>query len=181
MKDSHTLTRKLWNNGRWDLISAVTGSRLLPCQARRALLRRVCAHVGAARILAGFHLNNRHLYIGDDVFINDGATIDCNVLVRIEDGVAIGSGCTIITSGHLVGPPEMRRRAIRYGEVRIGAGSWLATNVTVLPGSTIGPGCVIAAGAVVRGDLPANGMYAGVPARRIKDLPTDPGELEQPE
>ena len=172
MRSSHGLTRRLWNNGRWDLISAFTASRMVPTQVRRALLRRVCDSIGAARICAGFRLNNRHLSVGDNVFINDDVTIDCNVDVIIEDGVAIGPGCSIVTSGHLVGPPTMRRRAINYGVVRIGEGCWLATNVTVLPGTTIGSGCIVGAGSVVRGDLAPNGFYAGVPARRVRDLPT---------
>lgn len=166
LKPRHELARRLWNNGRWDLISVFTASALVPTQVRRAVLRRACEHVGAARICAGFRLNNRHLVIGDNVFINDDATIDCNARVRIEDGVAIGPGCRIVTTSHWIGPPEMRRRAIDYGDVTIGQGVWLATNVTVLPGTTIGRGCVVAAGSVVRGECAPNGMYAGVPARR---------------
>lgn len=49
-------------------------------------------------------------------------------------------------------------------------GCWLGGNVTVLPGVTIGRGCVIAAGAVVTKSCDPNGLYAGVPARRIRDL-----------
>jgi maltose O-acetyltransferase len=54
--------------------------------------------------------------------------------------------------------------------VSVGNGSWLGTGVTVLPGVTIGEGCVIAAGAVVTADCAPDGLYAGVPARRIRDL-----------
>ena len=172
MKERHELVRKLWNNGRWDLVTAAVSPRLVPAQLRRAVLRVFCDDIGAARILGGLRINNRHLVVGDNVFINEDALIDCNARVVIEDGVAIGPRCSFITSGHLVGPPEMRRRAIAYGEIRVGRGSWLATNVTVLPGVTIGEGCVIAAGAVVRSDCEPNGLYAGVPATRVKDLPT---------
>lgn len=172
MRPRHELVRRLWNNGRWDLVSAVTASRLVPTQVRRAVLRRTCDHIGAARICAGFRLNNGRLTIGDDVFINDDVTIDCNADVVIENGVAIGPGCRIVTSSHLVGPPSMRRRAISYGSVRIGTGCWLATNVTVLPGATIGSGTIVAAGSVVRGELAPNSLYAGVPAQWVKDLPT---------
>ena len=172
MRSRHELIRRLWNNGRWDVISMVTGSRLVPTQVRRALLRRVCANVGAARICAGFRLNNSHLIIGDNVFINDDVTVDCNAEVRIGDGVAIGPQCTLLTSSHLVGPPAMRRRAIEYRPISIGAGSWLASRVTVLPGVVIGDGCIIAAGSVVTDACAANGLYAGVPAKRVKDLPT---------
>jgi maltose O-acetyltransferase len=40
----------------------------------------------------------------------------------------------------------------------------------VLPGVTVGDGCVIAAGAVVNADCQPDGLYAGVPARRVRDL-----------
>ena len=52
----------------------------------------------------------------------------------------------------------------------IGDGSWLGQNVSVIAGVTIGAGCMIAAGAVVVSDCEPNGLYAGVPARRIKNL-----------
>ena len=40
----------------------------------------------------------------------------------------------------------------------------------ILPGVTIAEGCVIAAGAVVNKSTEPDGLYAGVPARRVKDL-----------
>jgi acetyltransferase-like isoleucine patch superfamily enzyme len=43
----------------------------------------------------------------------------------------------------------------------------------VLSGVTIGPGCVIGAGAVVTNECDANGLYVGVRAVRKKDLPVD--------
>ncbi|MDB5062741.1 MAG: maa1, partial [Mucilaginibacter sp.] len=41
---------------------------------------------------------------------------------------------------------------------------------TILPGVTIGENSVVAAGAVVTKDVPANTIVAGVPARAIKNL-----------
>jgi acetyltransferase-like isoleucine patch superfamily enzyme len=40
--------------------------------------------------------------------------------------------------------------------------------VRVLDGTVIGRGCVVAAGAVVRGVLEPGGIYAGVPARLLR-------------
>jgi acetyltransferase-like isoleucine patch superfamily enzyme len=40
----------------------------------------------------------------------------------------------------------------------------------LLPGTTLGPGSVVAAGAVVHGDVPADMLVAGVPARPIRSL-----------
>ena len=49
-------------------------------------------------------------------------------------------------------------------------GCWICAGCTILPGVTIGEGCVIAAGSVVNKDCAPDGLYAGVPAKRIKDL-----------
>jgi len=45
---------------------------------------------------------------------------------------------------------------------------WIGAKVTFLDGAHVGRGCVIAAGAVVRGEIPAYSIAAGVPARVIK-------------
>jgi acetyltransferase-like isoleucine patch superfamily enzyme len=52
--------------------------------------------------------------------------------------------------------------------VRIGAGSWLATGVTVLPGADIGRHVTVGAGAVVRGQIPDNTVVVGMPARVVR-------------
>ncbi len=53
------------------------------------------------------------------------------------------------------------------GKVRVGG------NVTILPGVTIGNNVVVAAGAVVTGDVPDNTLAGGVPAKKIKDIEND--------
>ena len=54
--------------------------------------------------------------------------------------------------------------------IHIGKNVWLGANVTVLGGVTIGDNVVIAAGAVVTRDVPANTVAAGVPARVVRTL-----------
>ena len=49
--------------------------------------------------------------------------------------------------------------------VSIGSGSWLGAGAIVLPGARIGRNVVIAAGSVVRGEIPDRCVVAGVPAR----------------
>ena len=44
---------------------------------------------------------------------------------------------------------------------------WIGSRVQILPGVKIGRGAVIAAGAVVTKDVPANEIWGGVPAKRI--------------
>ncbi len=52
--------------------------------------------------------------------------------------------------------------------IHIGKKVWLGANVTVLQGVTIGDNAIVAAGAVVTKDVPANAIVGGVPAKVIK-------------
>ena len=58
-----------------------------------------------------------------------------------------------------------------YKTIHIKEKCWIGGEVLILPGVTIGKGCVVAAGAIVTTDVEENTMVAGVPARIIKRLP----------
>lgn len=53
--------------------------------------------------------------------------------------------------------------------VRIGPDVWIGTKVSVLRGTQVGRGCVLAANSVVRGHVPELSVMGGVPARLLKD------------
>lgn len=57
--------------------------------------------------------------------------------------------------------------------INIGDNCWFGANVSVMPGVTIGNGCVIAAGSVVNNDVPDNSVVAGVPAKVVKMINQD--------
>lgn len=72
--------------------------------------------------------------------------------------------------------------------VSIGAGSWIGAGVVVLPGTTIGEHVTVAAGSVVRGDIPARSVVVGVPGRVVRrhvggqwDPPLGPRTNEPPD
>jgi acetyltransferase-like isoleucine patch superfamily enzyme len=48
--------------------------------------------------------------------------------------------------------------------------AWVGAGATILPGVTIGENAVVAAGAVVSKDVPANTVVGGIPARVIKSF-----------
>jgi maltose O-acetyltransferase len=91
--------------------------------------------------------------------------------VTVGRNVHIAPGCRLLTATHAIGGPDCRAGAWSCEPITIGDGSWLGGSVTVLPGVTIGNGCVVAAGSVVTRDCEPNGLYAGVPATRKRDLP----------
>lgn len=53
-------------------------------------------------------------------------------------------------------------------QVKIGKNVWLAEGVIVMPGVTIGDGCVIGAHSVVNRDIPEASIAVGSPAKVIK-------------
>ncbi|MEI6719642.1 MAG: hypothetical protein WCO67_02675 [Betaproteobacteria bacterium] len=55
--------------------------------------------------------------------------------------------------------------------IRIGAYAWICARATVQMGVTVGEGAVLGLGSVATRDLDAWSIYAGIPARRIKDRP----------
>ena len=58
--------------------------------------------------------------------------------------------------------------------VKIGKRVWIGAHATVLAGVVIGDNAIVAAGAVVTKDVPANAVVAGVPAKIIKTVKENP-------
>ena len=111
------------------------------------------------------------LELGYNANINRFCLIDNrHAKVTIGEDSALSYNVTILTSGHEKGTALRRYGSFRPEEVSIGNGVWIGANATILPGVTIGDGCIIAAGAVVTSDCSPNCMYGGVPARLIREL-----------
>lgn len=104
-----------------------------------------------------------NLSIGRGVFIGHGAAIASHETIVIGDGARIGPFVMLMdTDFHEAGKHDS---AGSTGAIRIGANARLGARVTVLRGSTIGDGAIVAAGSVVKGDVPAGAHVAGNPAR----------------
>jgi maltose O-acetyltransferase len=107
------------------------------------------------------------LTIGDHVAMNCGVSLDVWHEVRIGSNVMIAPNVTIMDDNrHEVEPGT----PLYNGPTIIGDNVWLAGNVTILPGVTIGQGSVIAGHSVVSRDIPPNCFAAGSPAKVIKTL-----------
>lgn len=113
----------------------------------------------------------KNIHVGENVFINTGCTMQDQGGVYIGDGALIGHHAMIATLNHDFNPSK--RGSLHPAPVHIGKRAWLGANVTVLPGVTIGDGAIVAAGAVVTKDVPANTIAAGVPARIVKPIKSD--------
>ncbi len=116
-----------------------------------------------------------NISLGKYVSINQDVVIQTTGGVKIGDYVTLSRGATILTAGLDVSnykdnSVQQYRRHISK-EVMIGNGTWIGANVTICPGAMIAESSIVAAGSVVVGELMEQGcLYAGVPARKIKEL-----------
>lgn len=116
-----------------------------------------------------FHTDcGKNIHIGENVFINANCTMQDQGGIFIGDNVLIGHNACILTLNHNEDP--QKRANLLPSPVKIGNGAWLGSNVTVLPGVTIGDGAIIAAGAVVTKDVEANTIVAGIPAKVVRNV-----------
>ena len=113
------------------------------------------------------------LTMGQDVVLNDALINTTSGRVSLEDFAFCGHGVCLLTGHHDPARTGFDRQAAVPQDGRdivVGSGVWLGSNVTVIGPCHIGKNAVIAAGAVVSGDVQAGWIYGGVPARPIRRI-----------
>jgi acetyltransferase-like isoleucine patch superfamily enzyme len=161
LREASSATRKLlvqMNNSSdpaeiRDLLSQITGSEIDESVA----------------VFTPLYINyGKNTKIGKNVFIN----FDCVFLdlggITIEDNVLIAPKVSLLSEGHPISPNE--RQSLVPAHIHIKKNAWIGAGATVLPGVTVGENAIVAAGAVVSKDVPANTIVGGVPAKIIKTI-----------
>lgn len=150
-------------------------SKITPHSIRMRALKSMGYKIGEqACVFYGqeFWINDFHL--GNYSFINKNCTFSGfgteGSLVDIGDNVMVGHNVIFCCVSHKIGNAKHRAGDHICKPIYVGNGCWIGAGVIILPGVTIGHGCVIAAGSVVTKNCDCNCLYAGVPAKKIKDL-----------
>ena len=110
----------------------------------------------------------KNIFVGKRVFINSCCHFQDQGGVYIGDDVLIGSQVVFATINH--GKKPENRSDNHFAPIHVGNRVWIGSHVTILPGVTIGDNAIVAAGAVVTHDVPANTVVGGVPAKVIKKI-----------
>lgn len=113
-----------------------------------------------------------HLGVGEGFAMTGGAICVASG-VRIGNNVAVGANSVIVDTDFHPIDPDLRKTTPdegRTAEVVIEDDVFIGMNCLILKGVTIGRGSIIGAGSVVAGNVPARAIFAGNPARLIKEL-----------
>ena len=115
-------------------------------------------------------VNAGYINIGDDSWLSPQCIIYGNGGVSIGNNVLLGPRVTVNTVGHQHNSmtTPINHQPLTLAPVTIQDNVWIGLGATILQGVHIGSGAIIAAGAVVTKDVPANAIVAGVPAKIIR-------------
>jgi acetyltransferase-like isoleucine patch superfamily enzyme len=116
-----------------------------------------------------FHTNfGKFIQLGRNIFINHACSFLDLGGITIEDEVMVAPRVNIMSENH---PVEAdKRKTLIPDAVKIKRNAWIGAGAMILPGVTVGENAVVAAGAVVSKDVPANTVAAGVPAKVMKRI-----------
>ena len=126
-------------------------------------------YIGHQTILKGYYKGEMNIsdgtWIGQHCFFHSAGNI------FIGKSVGIGPYVKILTSNHqeLNSDIPVMSNPLEFAPVYIYDGADIGIGAIILPGVTIGEGAIIGAGAVVTSDVEPYSVYAGVPARFLRN------------
>jgi acetyltransferase-like isoleucine patch superfamily enzyme len=120
------------------------------------------------------------LRLGDGVVLGRGSHVVADAggaAVTLGNDVFCGPYVYITSTNHSYDDPEqpVGRQWPRSAPVSVGRGSWLGAGAVILPGARLGRNVVVAAGSVVRGEVPDHAVVAGAPARVVRRWSAEEG------
>lgn len=115
---------------------------------------------------------NGKLKIGYNNFFNTNVSIVCYDSITIGDNNLFAQNIVIVDHKHNYEMLEkpICKQGFKTAPVVIGSNCWFCSNVVICQGVTIGDHVVVSANSVVSRDMLTPGLYAGSPARLVKEF-----------
>ena len=141
----------------------------------------VYARPGYARMILGrwVHVGDENrlrchegtMRVGDKCVFGRDNTVNCYLDVEFGAATIVADWVYICDFDHVTDDihTPIKDQGLVKSPVRIGPDVWVGAKASILRGSEIGRGSVIAAHAVVKGDVPAYSIVGGIPARILRD------------
>lgn len=116
----------------------------------------------------GIYRPGPSIVLGDNVFVGCQCEFNIRHSIKIEDHASIASGCRFVDHQHATDLRYLHGIDSVVGSgIEIGRRAWLGFGVKIMDGVRVDDGAIVGAGSVVTRSIPANEIWAGVPARRI--------------
>ena len=140
--------------------------------------KKFIAYFYTDAIVRKLYWRELNVFMGERTYANIGMIADATeeAPVIIGNNVSIAPYVSFISTSEPNNGQEIKQiayvknRCIKEKEIIVEDEVWLGANVTILPGVTIGKCSVIGVGALVIDNVEPYSIYAGVPARKIRDL-----------
>jgi maltose O-acetyltransferase len=119
--------------------------------------------------------------MGYKTYANFGLKVvpnDSKICVYIGDNVSIAPNVLFICCSSPNNAKELSNidyisnKLIQSSDIHVEDEVWIGANVTIFPGVSVGKCSVIGAGSIVMNDVESYSVYAGIPAKKIRDLRT---------
>ena len=137
----------------------------------RKIIKSLFGISGGAWIEPHFYCDyGYNITTGKNFYANHGLVILDAAPVTFGHDVMLAPGVLISTATHPLDVVKRNKGIATAKPITIGNSVWIGMGAKILEGVNIGDNAVIAAGAVVNKDVPANTLVAGVPAKVIKNL-----------
>ena len=112
----------------------------------------------AFRARRNVELNARagSLTIGRNVFLNSGCIITAREEISVGDGTIFGPNVIVYDHDHKIGRGVVLDNQYICAPISIGKNVWIGAGTLILKGASVGDNCIVAAGRVVTGKIPAD-------------------------
>ena len=118
----------------------------------------------------GIYQPGPNIIIGDNNFIGNGVEFNIQARLTMGNSCLIASGVKFIDHDHGTKKSAyIKNQQSKKQEIKIGNDVWIGANAIILKGTIIEDGAIIAAGSVVKGHINSMEIWAGVPAKKIKE------------
>ncbi|MGY1711299.1 acyltransferase [Geodermatophilus sp. SYSU D00758] len=150
------------------LVNRVAASVAVPRVLRYLVYRLVGMDLRTPNVFPGVEFAGTRVRLGSGTFVNGGVRFEDVAPITVGEDCQIGMDVLFVTSHHETTGDSVARTPTPR-PITVGDRCWIGARAVLLPGVTVADDCVVAAGAVVSRDCPTPGVYAGNPARRIRD------------